>query len=36
LYGGAEAVRLMLRARSLAFTHPVTGEPMVFECQSDF
>jgi tRNA pseudouridine32 synthase / 23S rRNA pseudouridine746 synthase len=36
LYGGVQAVRLMLHAQSLAFVHPVTGEQMQFECAADF
>jgi len=30
-YGGMDAPRLMLHARRLGFSHPVTGERMVFE-----
>lgn len=37
LYGdGNEAPRLMLHACELAFTHPVTGEPMHFMLDPDF
>jgi tRNA pseudouridine32 synthase/23S rRNA pseudouridine746 synthase len=37
LYGdGNEAPRLMLHACELAFTHPVTGEPMHFTLDPDF
>lgn len=38
LYGGAElpSGRLELHAESLSFTHPVTGERMIFSTRADF
>ncbi|HTN93625.1 MAG TPA: pseudouridine synthase [Gallionella sp.] len=39
LYGtraGANAGRLLLHSRLLAFTHPLSGEPLTFMCESPF
>ena len=37
LYGHCEeGERLMLHAKKISFTHPVTGERMIFECESEF
>ena len=36
LYGGSPAPRVFLHAAELAFSHPVTGEPMEFSARADF
>ncbi|HEX5364026.1 MAG TPA: pseudouridine synthase [Gallionella sp.] len=36
LYGGREASRLMLHARSLSFAHPVGGEPLALASEPPF
>lgn len=37
LYGHCdEGERLMLHAKKISFTHPLTGERMIFECESEF
>ena len=36
LYGAAQAQRVHLHARSLQFTHPVTGEVLAFESAAPF
>ena len=37
LYGHCdEGERLMLHAKKISFTHPLTGEQMIFECEPEF
>ena len=37
LYGHCdEGERLMLHAKKISFTHPITGERMIIECESEF
>jgi tRNA pseudouridine32 synthase/23S rRNA pseudouridine746 synthase len=37
LYGHCdEGERLMLHAKKISFTHPLTGERMIFECEPEF
>jgi 23S rRNA (cytosine1962-C5)-methyltransferase len=36
LYGGAPAARVFLHAAEISFTHPATGEPIVFSAPSNF
>ena len=37
LYGHCdEGERLMLHAKKISFTHPITGEQMIIECESEF
>jgi len=36
LYGGSPAPRVFLHAEELAFSHPVTGEPLRFSAPADF